>query len=129
MTDIGHFVAHDQWLAVGECLGGVRDGESIELRDRESREEMRAGETGELRDGETGERKDVRVPFGESLRYARGCPEGEAEREVRKVLTGDLEEGVRGVEEAGALWMRPAHDGLRLVVRRDGVVEDATYGA
>lgn len=120
MTDIGHFVAHDQWLAVGECLGGVRDGETVELRDRESRQE--------LRDEEIGERKDVRVRLGESLRYARGCPEGEAEREVRKVLMGDLEEGVRGLREAGTVWMRPAHDGLRLVVRREGVVEDATYG-
>lgn len=51
----------------------------------------------------------------------------EADREAHNnVLKG--EEGMAGIGERKPMWLRPAHDGLRLVVSKERVVEDETYG-
>lgn len=86
MTDIGHYVGHDEWVAIGERLERVRSGETTE--------------------------------------HEHGGQESGMTEVVRR--------GLNMVPEAGEgkpVWLRPAHDGLRLVVSKERVLEDGTYGA
>jgi hypothetical protein len=42
-------------------------------------------------------------------------------------LTESEKTGLELVQDEGQLWVRPAHDGLRLFINGDGTVEDETY--
>lgn len=102
VTDIGHYVGHDEWVAIGESLERMLSNEIPEH---------------ELGDKQSGITEVVR----RGLNMVR-----EADREAHNMLEGEEER--RGIGE-GTVWLRPAHDGLRLVVSKEGVLEDGTYGA
>lgn len=103
VTDIGHYVGHDEWVAIGENL-----------------ERVLGSEISEHEHG--GEQSGITEVVRRGLNMVR-----EADREAHNMLKG--EEGRREAEERRPVWLRPAHDGLRLVVSKEGVLEDGTYGA
>lgn len=44
-----------------------------------------------------------------------------------KTLTELERSGIELVQSGQQLWVRPAHDGLRLFVSEDGIVRDESY--
>lgn len=43
-------------------------------------------------------------------------------------LTATEKKGLEMIKDGTSVWVRPAHDGLRVLVSSEGVVEDDTYG-
>lgn len=82
------------------------------------------------------------VKIGEGLQRIgqEGVAEDEKAREESEMVKKGLEmvreanrDAAEGTDERKGrgreqVWIRPAHDGLRLVVGRDGVVQDDAYG-